>query len=72
MPLQDFHDTLLWLRLSILPTDKPLKYTKDVNELLSFCGINIEEPIETLPDKFERWLTIKPPILPSEVITIKN
>ncbi|MDG0891827.1 hypothetical protein [Bacillus paranthracis] len=70
--IRDASNRELWLRLSILPTDKPLKYTKDVNELLSFCGINIEEPIETLPDKFKRWLTIKPPILPSEVITIEN
>lgn len=70
--IRDTSNRELWLRLSILPTDKPLKYTKDVNELLSFCGINIEEPIETLPDKFKRWLTIKPPILPSEVITIEN
>lgn len=71
--LRDQHGRELWLCPPV-NDNSALKYQKNVNEILEFCGLDVkfEENKHKYPKKFMNWLNIKPKQVPVEVIEINS
>ncbi|PFN04195.1 hypothetical protein [Bacillus cereus] len=70
--IRDEFNRELWLCPLTSESLEPLKYQKNVHEILTFCGIHIEQPIETFPQSIKRMLGFIPPIKSYEILKSEN
>jgi len=70
--IRDESNREVWLCPEISKSIESLKYKKDIQEILSLCGLHIEEPVETLPQSIKRWLGVVPHIKSSEILKIEE